>query len=149
VEAGAAASVADTVAEGTVRVVGPAESADVILHGATASAGLMGPLVGELRRLSGATLRVTGTPRNNSEPVPPRAVLVSDYEVLEVDGERPLVGTLLSRDGHLWLAGRDTVELVADLPDLAAWPGARVFVLGEREGDRFRVKSYGVIRDPR
>lgn len=105
VEAGAAASVADTVAEGTVRVVGPAESADVILHGATASAGLMGPLGGELRRLSGATLRVTGTPRNNSEPVPPRAVLVSDYEVLEVDGERPLVGTLLSRDGHLWLAG--------------------------------------------
>jgi hypothetical protein len=146
---GAAVSVQDTVAEGTVRVVGPAESAEAILHGATASVGLTGPLVGELRRLSGATLRVIGTPRNNSAPLPPRAVLVDDYEVLEVDGQRPLVGTVLSRDGHVWLAGRDTVELVAATPDLAARSGAKVFVLGEREGDRLRVKSYGVIRDPR
>jgi hypothetical protein len=76
-------------------------------------------------------------------------VVVGDYEILEVDGQRPLVGIVLSRDGRLWLAGRDTVELVGATPDLAGRPGAKVFVLGVREGDRLRVKSHGVIRDPR
>jgi hypothetical protein len=150
VESGAAAvSAADTIAEGTVRVVGPVETAQVILRGATASVGLTGPLVSELRRLSGATLRVSGTPRSNPAATPPRAVVVGDYEILEVDGQRPLVGIVLSRDGRLWLAGRDTVELVGATPDLAGRPGAKVFVLGVREGDRLRVKSHGVIRDPR
>lgn len=143
-----AASAADTTVEGTVRVVGPAERSQLILAGATASVGLAGPLVGELRRLSGATLRATGTPQNNSVPSPPRAVAVRDYQVLEVDGQRPLVGILLSRDGRLWLAGRDTVELLNAAPDLAARLGAKVYVIGVRVGDRLQVRSYGVIRDP-
>jgi hypothetical protein len=104
--------------------------------------------MGELRRLSGAALRATGTPRNNSTPPPPRAVVARDYQVLEVDGQRPLVGVVVSRDDRLWLAGRDTVELLNAAPDLAGRLGAKVYVIGVRAGDRLRVRSYGVIRDP-
>ena len=131
-----------------MRVVGPAETAQLILAGATASVGLAGPLAGELRRLSGATLRVTGTPQNNSTPPPPRAVVARDYQVLEVDGQQPVVGVVVSRDDRLWLAGRDTVELLNAAPDLAARIGAKVYVIGVRAGGRLQVRSYGVIRDP-
>jgi hypothetical protein len=148
VEGQAAAGATDTAAEGTVRVSGPAESAEVILQGATASVGLTGPLVGELRRLSGATLRVSGTPRGNATAMPPRAVTVRDYQILEVDGQRPLVGIVLSRNGRLWLAAQDTIELVGVTPDSAARPGAKVFVLGVRENGRLLVKAFGVIRAP-
>jgi hypothetical protein len=146
---GAVANLADTVAEGTVGVVGPVETAEVVLRGATASVGLTGPLVGELRRLSGATIRVRGTPRSNPAAAPARAIDVGEYEVLDVEGQRPVVGVLLRRDDRLWLAGQDTVELVGVTPELVARSGAKVFVLGVPEGRRLRVKSYGVIQDPR
>lgn len=150
VETGArAGSVVDTTVEGTVRVVGPVETAQLILRGPTASVALTGPLSDELRRLSGATLRATGTPQNHSAPLPPRAVVVRDYELLEVDGQRPVVGILLSRDDRVWLGGQDTVELVGITSDLAQRLGAKLFVVGVREDGRLRVKSYGVIRDPR
>lgn len=142
-------TVADTTAEGTLRVVGPQETAQIVLRGATASVGLTGPLADELRRLSGATVRVTGGPQNNLSPLPPRAVLVRDYQILEVDGRRPVVGILLSRDDRVWLAGQDTVELVGVTADLARRLGAKLFVVGVREGSQLRVKSFGVIRDPR
>jgi len=155
VETGAAArsvadtTVADTTVEGTLRVVGPVETAQLILRGSAASVGLMGPLSEELRRLSGATLRAVGTPQNNAAPLPPRALLVRDYELLEVNGQRPVVGILLSRDDRFWLGGRDTVELVGITSDLARRLGAKLFVVGVREDGRLRVKSYGVIREPR
>lgn len=155
VETGAAApgaadsTVADTTVEGTLRVVGPVETAQIVLRSATASVGLTGPLAAELRRLSGATLRATGTPQANSVPAPARAVAVRDYDILVVDGQRPAVGILLSQDDRLWLAGRDTVELVGVTADLAGRLGAKLFVVGVREDSALRVRSYGVIRDPR
>lgn len=142
-------TVADTTAQGTLRVVGPQETAQIVLRGTTASVGLTGPLSDELRRLSGATVRVTGAPQNNLAPLPPRAVLVRDYGILEVDGRRPVVGILVSREDRLWLAGQDTVELVGVTADLARRLGAKLFVVGVREGSQLRVKSFGVIRDPR
>ena len=144
---------ADTTVEGTVRVVGPAETAQVILSASTSSAttvsvGLSGPLAGELRRLSGATVRATGTPQNNATPPPLRAVAVRDYEILKVDGRRPVVGILSSRGDGFWLTGQDTVELVGVTSDLARLPGAKLYVVGVPEGKALRIRSYGVIRQP-
>ncbi len=140
---------ADTSAEGTLRVVGPMETAQVVLHSAAASVGLTGPAAAELRRLSGATARVRGTPQNNPAALPPRAIAVRDYEILQVDGQRPVVGILVSRNDRLWLAGRDTVELVGVTADLAQRLGAKLWIVGVREGGQLRVKSFGVIREPR
>ncbi len=138
----------DTVAEGTVRVVGPQETAQVVLTGAAGDVGLIGPLAAELRPLFGARVRVSGKGRNNPAAMPRRAVDVSDYEILEVDAQRPFVGIIVRRDDRLWLAGRDTLELVGVPPDLDAKVGAKVFVIGSPEAGRLRIKSYGVIREP-
>lgn len=137
---------ADTVAEGTVRLVGPAEAAQVVLSGPAADVAVMGTLSGELRRLVGARVRITGRPEPNPAAVPDRAVDVAAYEIVAVDGERPHVGILVRRDHRLWLAANDTLELVGASADLAGRVGAKVFVTGEREGGRLHVKSYGVIR---
>ncbi len=143
-----AAAAADTVAEGTVRVVGPQEAAQVVLRGAGGELALIGSLSQELRRLSGASVRVRGHPERNPATAPERAVNVADYEILAVDGRRPFVGLVVRRDNRLWLEGRDTLELVGAPPDLAARVGARVFVIGDAEAGRVLLKSYGVIRNP-
>lgn len=137
----------DTVAEGTVRVVGPQETAQVVLSGPAGDVALIGPLAGELRRLVGARVRITGRPERNPAAAPERALNVAAYEIVAVDGERPHVGILVRRDDRLWLAGPDTLELVGAPADLAARVGAKVFITGVREGGRLQVKSYGVIRD--
>jgi hypothetical protein len=77
-----------------------------------------------------------------------RTLQVEGYELLEVDGEVPNVGTLLTaEDGALRLAGRDTMEL-ADVPeDLRRRDGAKVWIVGHPSGGRLAVQSYGIIRE--
>src|SRR3989304_2610092 len=52
---GASPASTDTVAEGTVRVVGPQETAQVVLSGVGPDVALIGPLLNELRRLGGSS----------------------------------------------------------------------------------------------
>lgn len=145
---GASPASTDTVAEGTVRVVGPQETAQVVLSGVGPDVALIGPLLNELRRLVGARVRITGRPTRNPAAAPERAVDVAGYEIVAVDGERPYVGVIIKRDDRLWLAGEETLELVDAPPDLTGRVGAKVFVTGARDGGRLLVKSYGVIREP-
>lgn len=140
---------ADTVAEGTVRVVGPTETAQVVLSGVARDVALTGPLFAELRRLVGARVRITGRPGRNPAAAPDRAVEVTGYDILAVDGERPFVGVVVRRDARLWLAGQDTLELLGAPPDLAARVGAKVFITGTARGGQLVLRSYGVIREPR
>lgn len=106
---------------------------------------VVGRLQPELGRLSGATVRVRGVPGGK----PPSKILdVESYDVLEVDGEVPSVGTILTaQDGALRLAGRDTVEL-ADPPEgLRQKEGAKVWIVGHPAGEKLAVQSYGIIRE--
>src|SRR3972149_970719 len=136
---GASPASADTVAQGTVRMTGPQESAQLVLSGEAPDVALIGPLAGELGRLVGARVSVTGWPARNPAAVPERAVEGAAYEILAVDGERPYVGIL---------AGQDTLEVVGAPPDLSARIGAKVFVTGVMRGGQLELRSYGVIRDP-
>lgn len=105
---------------------------------------LVGDLEGELARLSGAEVRVHGLQRGEA---PAGGFDVESYEVLEVDGEVPKVGTLRARDGTLMLAGRDTVQLANPPEELREKEGAKVWIVGAREGERLTVQSYGIIRE--
>lgn len=132
--------------EGRIRVVGNAPFSHPVIEpeeGPTLA--LAGPYRGELARLAGATVRVTGDAgaREGAEA----ALDVSSYEILSVDGDVPLVGTLRRR-GEGWIlrapGGREReIGFVSD--DLAAYDGALIWVvLDANEG----VARYGLLREP-
>jgi hypothetical protein len=137
----------ETVLTGKVAAVGLAMSpvTSLQVEGAKATT-LIGPLEPELRRLGGATVWVAGAPVSG----PPNATFsVTRYDILSIDGAKPLVGHVLTRDGAPWLAtDRDTVRLGKAPTELAAKTGAKVWVIGRRTGDELTTQTYGVIRDP-
>jgi hypothetical protein len=106
---------------------------------------LVGELEGELRRLTGATVRVEGasTPSYGGD-----ALDVRHYDVLLVDGQRPYVGEIITRGDALWLAALDTIRLTAVPEPLRAQARAKVWIIGPAtpDGREVRVQSYGVIR---
>jgi hypothetical protein len=107
---------------------------------------LVGGLEGELARLAGASVGVRGV-RHDGPPV--SALHVETYEVLEIDGEVPTVGVVTVKDGTIRLVGHDTIE-VADPPErLRKSEGAKVWIVGQRAGDRLAVQSYGILREAR
>ena len=99
-----------------------------------------GALRSELVRLSGAVVRVTGRREDGHL----RAI---EYEILEIAGRKPLVGTLeRGREAALWLR-KDTgerVRLRAAPDELRAHSGGRVWVILDAEG---AVKGYGILRE--
>jgi hypothetical protein len=105
---------------------------------------LGGALLEELRALAGAELSVRGVMSSGGAE---RSLDVREYEVLAIDGQRPLVGIVLVRDGGLWLASSDTLRLVPALDALRQRAGAKVWVVGthDAEAGELRVQSYGVI----
>ena len=137
----------ETVLTGKVAAVGLAMSpvTSLQVEGARSTT-LVGSLEPELRRLGGATVWVAGDPVTG----PPNATFnVTRYEILSIDGAKPLVGRVVTRDGAPWLAtDRDTVRLGKAPAQLAAKAGAKVWVVGRRTGDELMTQTYGVIRDP-
>ena len=104
---------------------------------------LLGPMEGELRRLGGATVLVAGAPAPNA------SFTVSRYEIVAIDGAKPVVGVLAMRDGSPALVvGRDTVKLNATTPELRAKMGAKVWIVGRRTGADRTPQSFGVRREP-
>jgi len=104
------------------------------------------PLEPELRRLTGATVWVAGTPGAGK----PNATFgVTRYDIVSIGGAKPLVGRVVARDGGAWLAtDRDTVKLLSAPSELAARAGAKIWVIGHRAGNELTTQSYGVIREP-
>jgi hypothetical protein len=98
-----------------------------------------GPLASELRRLAGATVEVRGAVSG----VARRTIHVESYEIVEIDGARPTVGTVLS--GGRLAAGADTLHLLD--PPAGLPVGGRVWVTGERRDGRLRVASWGIIAE--
>ncbi len=72
---------------------------------------------------------------------------VKSYEILAIDDERPHVGILVARDGALWLASSDTVQLAAAPNDLQSEAGAKVWIIGQSTGRRLHCsRSMGHVQ---
>ena len=107
---------------------------------------LKGQLLPELRRLSGATVEVYGA---RAGTAPMARFDVVEYEVVEIDGLKPVVGVLRESGGAYRIAsGEDETTLAAVPRELSGLVGAKVWVTGVWEGGVLRVQSYGVIREP-
>ena len=107
---------------------------------------LVGPLEQELRTLGGATVWVAGSPGAGA---PNASFAVTRYEIVSIDGAKPLVGSLVARDGGTWLAGeRDTVKLASVPAALDGKTGAKVWIVGRRTGAELMPQTFGVIREP-
>ena len=99
---------------------------------------LRGNLEPELRALAGATVMVGGPETMENKR---RVIDVQEYEVVDINGEKPVVGTLVQP--NKLATATDTVDVVGEVE---AAPGSKVWITGERSGKQLKVRSYGVIR---
>ena len=141
------ATPSETVLTGRVAVGGLAADQKTMLQvEGSGPTTLTGPLEPELRRLNSATVWVAGAP---GAAAPNATFVVSRYEIVSIDGTKPVVGVLTSRDGATWIvAERDTVKLSATTPEMRAKIGAKVWIVGRRTGAEMTPQSFGVIREP-
>jgi hypothetical protein len=95
----------------------------------------------ELIRLTGAEVRATGTYSGTR-------IVVSEYEILEIAGQKPVVGVLELTEGGMYiLTSTDSAVKIIDVPEeLAAQHGGKVWVILDPTGV---VQGYGVIRERR
>lgn len=135
----------DTTVEGTVRSVGSVPMVRTVVQTNAGGYVITGPLTTEIGALMGATVRVTGRVGRAAPPPPPRAIEAHEYALLEVGGEKPHVGTLLSHDGGWWLAGADTVQLAGVPADFPGKAGDKIYVVGDLANGVLAVRSYGII----
>jgi hypothetical protein len=133
----AAATATDSV-RGTVVVTGVGPSPYATLTSSEGPIMLAGALETELRQLGGAQVDVFGELTGAQR----RSLTVQRYEVLAIDGERPVVGTVLA-DGRRIAAG-DTLTVVGLADPLPA--GAKIWIVGRRDGTQLSLQSWGVIR---
>jgi hypothetical protein len=108
-----------------------------ILQAASGAVFVTGALEPELRALSGATVQLTGARNDQGGRV---SVDVKDYEVVDIDGERPVVGRVVA--GNRLAVGRDTLNIRGTVN---APVGAKIWITGDRSGTQLTVRSYGII----
>ncbi len=107
---------------------------------------LTGDLLPELSRLSGATVAVEGTKRGSGMMA---QFEVASYEIVGIDGERPVVGVLQQQGTSFRIAAEGGAVALSNVPDaLARNVGGEVWVIGVRESGTLQVQSFGVIRYP-
>lgn len=131
---------------GTIRVVGsaPVNVSVVLQPAAGGDIQVVGPLREELRRLSGAQVALHGPVEPAPDPLADRQIRAEEYEILSVDGEPVIAGTVEGRMGEWVLLRTSTGELLylgGSAGELR--PGQKVWVQGPRS---VIVQSYGVIR---
>lgn len=132
---------------GTVRVVGsaPVNVKVVVQPASGTSVQLLGPLEEELRRLAGAEVSVRGPVGSAPDPLVDRQMRVESYDILAVDGQPVVAGTVEGRSGE-WLLlrtpGGELVYLGGATAQLR--PGQKVWVQGPRS---VIVQTYGVVKD--
>lgn len=139
----------DTVARGVVAVIGADPLSQVVVNvrlgQETRQVAVLGPLRAELGTLHGAEVEVRGTAVANVQPAPLRAVLVTSYEVVAINGERPIVGVLEHKQDGRSVSG---THLVGAPEELAQAVGSKVWVLGRPSNGGIVVQAYGIIRRP-
>jgi hypothetical protein len=140
----AQAPASSTELRGKVVITGTEPATSVRLVMSEGNVELVGSLESELRRLAGASVIARGSLQGRR---PAQRLEVRAYEITDIDGEVPATGVLQRRDGHLWLAGKDTLKLIEAPEPLRAKAGAKVWIVGPRSGAELAVQSYGVIRE--
>ena len=128
---------------GRVRVAGSTPLERVLIEpdepGADALE-IAGDLRPELKRLSGARVRVTGTLSSAER------FLASEYAILEISGYKPVVGMLEVGASDASIVDAEGVRWrLRDAPaELMAHEGAKVWVVLNTDGV---VTGYGIIRE--
>lgn len=142
VESGPAASANQATERGTVRRLGSEGAVRTVIQG-DESVVVLGDYEPEIARAAGAEVWVSGSPAD-SEYGP--ALVVSEYRILSVDGEVPVVGVLAEDDAGFFIQKDDGSTVRVDVNDrLAGELGAKIWVvLG---ADRVTVSRYGILRD--
>jgi len=142
VESGPATGTAQATARGTVRRLGSEAAVRTVIQGEEAVV-VVGDYEPEIARAAGAEVWVTGTP-TSSDYGP--ALQVSEYRILSVDGEVPVVGVLAEDEAGFFIQKEDRSTVRLDVSDrLAGELGAKIWVvLG---ADRVTVSRYGILRD--
>ena len=104
---------------------------------------VVGDYESEIARAAGAEVWVSGT-LVSSEYGP--ALRVSEYRILSVDGDVPVVGILAEDASGFFIRKDDGSAVRLDVNDrLAGQLGAKIWVvLG---ADRVTVSRYGILRD--
>lgn len=128
---------------GRVRVAGSTPLERVLIEPdepGTTAVELVGELRSELERLSGARVRVTGTPAQADR------LLVSDYTIVDISGHQPIVGRLEVEGSEASVVNADGArQQLRDPPaELLAQNGAKVWVVLNTDGV---VTGYGIIRE--
>ncbi len=138
----------DTTVTGVIRAVGAMPLAQTVVQTAEGDVALAGPLKDELARVVGAEVRVRGKPVANAPPAPRRAIEVSAYEIVQFNGQRPVVGRLVEREDthHIEVTRTEIVRLAALPGELATLVGRRVWVVGEQGPNGLRVQVFGESR---
>lgn len=126
------------------------QATEWVLHGADEE------LASELRRLAGTKVRVSGF---TQDPRVPRGqhLWVQRYSLLEIaSGAVPRVGSLatLSLDGKERLLFVDDQGAAELLPEgwsrkMKTQAGARVWMVGEKNGDAFTPQRFAILRAPK
>lgn len=142
----AAGTMGATHAEGILRRVGsqPLNARLVLAPEEGPVVGLSGPLLAELEHLEGALVRTEGRWIEPREPFTTRALEVTDYEVLAIDGRAVVVGIVssVSADGgRMTTEGGEEVIFAPLPPGIAA--GQKIWIQGPQ---RVSVQRYGTIR---
>lgn len=142
VESGPAAGPAATTARGTVRRLGSEGSVRTVVQG-DATLVVLGDYEPELARIPGATVWVSGSRADSPYGA---ALTVSEYRILSVDGEVPVVGILGRDQEGFYVQMQDGGIVRVDVSDrLATQVGAKIWaVLGP---DQVTVVQYGILRD--
>ncbi len=132
--------------EGTVRLAGNAPFTRALVEPEGGGARVVeGQYRDEIRRLAGAVVRLTGHFGGDGYPGP--TLEATSYEILSVDGDRPILGRL-ERDeaGFRLVSPNGVVTPLAAVSDaLAEHEGALVWVVLDARGG---VAQYGVLREP-
>jgi hypothetical protein len=143
VESGPAVGTPETTARGTVRRLGSEAAVRTVIQGEESAVVVVGDYESEIARAAGAEVWVSGTPAS-SDYGP--AVRVSEYRILSVDGDVPLVGILAEDAAGFFITKDDGSTVRVDVNErLAGQLGAKIWVvLG---ADRVTVSRYGILRD--
>ena len=142
VESGPMSRSQEITARGTVRRLGSEGAVRTVIQG-DESVVAVGDYESEIARVAGAEVWITGMAETS--PYGP-AIRVSEYRILSVDGEVPVVGVLGEDADGFFLTRDDGSVRRIDVSDrLAEARGAKVWVvLG---ADRVTVTRYGILRD--
>lgn len=142
VESGPAAGMAEATARGIVRRLGSEAAVRTVIQG-DESVVVLGDYEPEIARVAGAEVWVAGERAASDFG---SALRVSEYRILSVDGEVPVVGVLAEDEAGFYIREDDGEVTRVDVSDrLAGQKGAKIWaVLG---ADRVTVSRYGILRD--